>query len=175
MARIIDDPTKYETWRNVTEGTVWLQRFNRKGELQDELIVGPRTFHITPAERRLNQEMAADETLDHFSNGVFVPVKLLEGDEDNETIQTNPNHIGEADMKALLNTKQWKAFQSKVGEISNPITLRRLLEIARAEDATIKQVELIQGRLKTVAPSLASEVTNVGGVNTPRPGTQHLV
>lgn len=160
MARIIDDPTGFETWKNTVPGKVVIKRMGRTGELVDEMISGERTFHITPAERRLNQEMAADEFLDFFQNGVLVPVKLIESAEDVEAIKSNPNLVTEDEMKDLIeNRRAIKAFQERVESIRNPTALQRMLELAKADDnATVRQLEVIEARLKQVAPSLHQEI-----------------
>jgi len=162
-----------ETWKNATRSTVVLKRFDRAGRLTDDVIRGGQTFHITPDERRLNQEIAATDDLDMFQNGLLAPVKLIETAEDVEQFKSNPNHMSEDDMLALLQSRSAKAFRDRVSEITNPVTLKRLLEMAQTEEAnaTVKQVEFVSSRLQEVSPSLYTEVQTMlaPGVTALRP------
>lgn len=166
MARIIEDSSLYETWKNVTAGTVVLRKIDRNGELIHEVITGGRTIHVTPTERRLNQEQCATDELDFFQNGILTPVRLIEGAEDVEKIRGNPNHMSEDDMAELFKAKGLKAFQEKVESVSNPITLNRMVEIAKAEEvnATMRQVQILEARLADVTEVevAVNEVETVG-------------
>lgn len=158
-----------ELWRNVSAGRVFLKQFNQRGELVDHLINGGKTFNISPKERRINQEMAATEELDVFSNGMLSPVKLIETEEDTAAIANNPNLMAESEMSEIFSGHH-KTFAKRVADISNPVTLQRLLEVAASDDvdAKVSQVDLIKARLEEVAPSLYSEVvtTSISGGST---------
>lgn len=174
MPRVVDDSSGMETWKNATRSTVVLRRFDRTGKLTDEVVRGGSVFHITPDERRLNQEIAASDDLDMFQNGLLAPVKLIESAEDVEQFKSNPNHMSEDDMLALLQSRSAKAFQERVSNITNPVTLKRLLEMAAQSDeanATVKQVEFVTARLQEVSPSLYTEVQTMlaPGVTALRP------
>lgn len=155
-----------ETWENGTLGRVVIKKFGADGKLRDEVVAGGRTFHITEQERRINQEMAATQSLDIFTNGVLQPneatMKLLDGTESAREIAENPNFIGEADLKALVKS-HWKALQSRLQEIDQPHALVRLLEIAKETDASYATVSRIQERLQEVSPTSYTEVVTVGG------------
>jgi hypothetical protein len=109
----------------------------------------------------MNQEKAADESLDVFVNGMLSPVQLVDSEHDAEELKANPNSMSEPAMKAMFKS-QIKTFTSRVNAISNPIALRRLLEVASEIDASIKQAEVIRARLEQVSPSV-SEATVHGG------------
>lgn len=160
MPRIMEDESIYETWKNSTRSKVVLKRQDRLGNLVDEVIAGGKTFHITPNERRLNQEMAISEDMDVFQNGLLSPVRLIETSEDAEEIRSNPNLISESEMTDLYKTKTIATFRDKVEGISNPVVLQRMLELASSDDvnATVKQVEAVKSHLREIAPSLYSEV-----------------
>jgi hypothetical protein len=145
-----------ETWKNPTEGRVWVNRLDHRGELtRTEIIGSGRTFHLTAAERRLNQEMAVNPDLDIFSNGTLTPVRLI-GTDDAEAaaFASNPNLMTEGDMRTLVARPKGKAtdqFNERLATIRNPATLERLLSLAREEDAPLSRVEAIQGRLAEVS------------------------
>lgn len=148
-----------ETWKNPTEGRVWINRLDHHGNLDKVEIIGAsRTFHITPKERRLNQEMAARTDLDIFSNGTLTPIRLIDGTEDAEAFALNPNLMTESDMRDLFKVGRTEATREAIGEafaerlaaISNTATLGRLLSLARDEDAPLSRVEAIQARLNEV-------------------------
>lgn len=163
MARVIENEELYETWRNETQGMIVLKRVARTGELVDEILTAGKVIHLTPAERRMNQELFAEESYDFFKNGTLSPVRLIETEEDAAQLRSNPNHVSEDEMRSLFKSRSLKAFQERVDQITNPVALNKLLKLAEAEDATIKQVDTIKGRLEKVSPSLFSEVRTVGG------------
>lgn len=168
MARIIEDKSLYETWKNVTAGTVVLRKIDRNGELIHEVITGGRTFHVTPTERRLNQEQCASDELDSFQNGILTPLRLIEAAEDVEAIRDNPNHMSEDDMADLFKSKGLKAFQDKVESVTNPIALTRMVEIAKAEEvnATVRQVQILEARLADIS-EVEVEVHEVETISSP--------
>lgn len=169
QAEVVD--AEYEQWENTTAGRVSLKFYNQQGILQDKLIDSHRKFQITPKERKLNQEMAAGADLDHFANGIFAPIRLIETSDDVEQIRSNPNLVSEAEMKELFGAKKsLKAFQERVDAITNPYALTRMLELAQTDDsATAKQVAAVEERLKVVSPSTYQEITQMGGPTAPPP------
>jgi hypothetical protein len=169
MQRIVENTKDYEQWENTTAARVVLRRLDRKGELTDELIGSFRKFQISPQERKLNQEQAADAESDPFQNGRLAPVRLIETEEDYEAIKSNPNIVGEEDMKGILAKTSVKAFKERIEQISNPYALQRMLEIASNDDkATNRQVEIIKARLVEISPSNFTEVVTQAG---PQSGT----
>ena len=167
-----------ESWKNATAGRFVLTRMSTMGQRTYEMIGPNKTFAVTPAERRLNQELVASEELDAFKNGTLQPVRLPEGTEPD--LLQNPNHIAEDEVKGMFGL-HWKTFEKRLQEITNPSTLETLLELARQDDvnATVRQLEAIQARMKEVAPPLFDNVevvatgpTNTGPVGI-RPVTPH--
>lgn len=163
MARVIENEELYETWKNESEGVVVLKRVSRTGEIVDETLTAQRVMHLTPAERRMNQELYAQEEYDVFMNGTLSPVKLIENAADVEQFKGNPNHLSEDEMRAFFKTKAVKGFEERVAQITNPIALKKLMAISADEDATVRQVEIVKARLEEVAPSLYSSIETVGG------------
>lgn len=150
-----------ETWQNVGRGRAVLKQFNQRGELHDVMITGGKVFHLTPKERRINEEIAANEDLNMFRNGMLAPVKLIETEEDAKELAENPNVMGETEMRSLFKAHH-KTFEKRVGEIKNPVVLGRLRDLASEENATLKQVELIDARINEVHPKGYIEVGGVG-------------
>lgn len=165
MARVIENEDLYEAWKNESAGIVVIKRVARTGELTDELLTAGKVIHLTPSERRMNQETFADPGYDFFTNGTLSPVKLVETAEDVEQFKGNPNHLSEDEMRGFFKSKAIKAFESRVEGITNPIALNKLLAIATEEDATLRQVQVIKGRLEEVAPSLYSSIETISGPN----------
>jgi hypothetical protein len=161
--------TNQEAWKNVTPGVAAVYKFNTRGELEHELVQGSRTLNLTPEERRINQEMCADEANDLFQNGILVPVRLID-DEDIEDIKGNPNHITEEDMRALLKGNV-KTFDAKLGEITNAFTVRRMFEMAGADDLDVshRKVQSLEARLGELEGNV--EITErevISGPNVPK-------
>lgn len=147
-----------EVWRNETRGRIGVVKYDRRGELIHELVRGGGVLSISTEERQLNQERAADEDLDVFSNGSFVPVKILDGTEDAKEIASNPNNKSETDLRDMFKL-HWKKFEAEVGEIKNMTTLERLRSIAQEGDATVRQVDVIESRIAELNPNTATDVT----------------
>jgi hypothetical protein len=154
---------KIETWRNVTQARHYI-KFNKNGELVNQMIMPDKSFHITPEERRFNSELAAGPELDVFANGTFAPVRLIEDEDDTAEIANNPNLLGESDMEALFKA-HYKTFDAKVAEISNLLTLERMVEVGRQQDASVRKIETIQARIAELTPAKHfAEVEQLGNV-----------
>lgn len=151
-----DTNTELETWKNPTAGRVWVNRLDHRGDLKNvELVGSGKTFHLSPAERRANQEQAYNTDLDVFANGTLTPVRLVGSAEEAAAFAANPNHMTEDDMRSLVNKPKGKAevFVERLATIRNAGTLERLLALAREEDAPLSRVEAIQARLTEVNPT----------------------
>jgi len=145
-----------ETWENIGSARHVIRKFSAKGDLVEELITGGRRFHVSTRERHLNSEMAADSTLDPFSNGMFSPVRLLETTEDAAEIASNPNLMGEEEMATILRGRI-DTFRKRLAKIDNPVVLNRLIQVATDNDAPVSKVEAIKGRLVEVQPPAYNE------------------
>lgn len=150
-----------ETWENITDSRYVLKKINARGELASEMIGSRRTFHLTTQERHINSEMTASERLDPFRNGMFAPVRLLDGTEDADEIASNPNLMGEEEMAKLASGKV-DALRKRIGEVDNPIVLKRLLEVAETEDSRVTTLKAIRERIEEVAPTNVVEIEHSG-------------
>ena len=146
------EPKKLETWESAIKGTIGVKKYDRRGDLTTEIVRGGRKLHLTPDERRYNTEAAASLEQDPFSNGMLVPVQLVE---DEEEFADNPNVISASDMSSLFEL-HWKQFDERLATITNVSTLMRLIELASADDAdvTVRQMNSIKARVMQVDPSI---------------------
>lgn len=149
-----------ETWRNASKGKAWVWVHNQIGERKDRMVPSGGKVQISPVDRQLNQEMAADESLDLFKNGVLVPVRLVESAEDFAEIEDNPNHITEDQVLALFDAP-WRTFDKQIGEITNRATIERMVALAEGDEtdaegeplvnATMRQVKVLRERQEALA------------------------
>jgi hypothetical protein len=167
---------EYEQWENASQGLVVLRKLDSLGQITEERVPGGRKVQITPQERRHNQEQAATEALDVFTNGTLRPVRLIDKEEDTEFLQSNVNAMSEDSMRDLYRGPL-REFKTRVDAISNPIALQRLLEIASDEsvDATIRQVETVKARLEKVRPSPTETNPSLAAQSPRGEGTLHAV
>lgn len=145
-----------ETWQNAGRGRVVVKKFSYSGKLADHIVKSQAKITLTPHERRLNQEWAIDEKLDPFQNGTFMPVRLVETAEDLDQIQSNPNLMTEDEMRELLG-KHFKQLEARLADVQSETVVRRMREIAEAEDVTIGKIKVIDRRLEDFKPEFATE------------------
>jgi hypothetical protein len=169
-----------ETWRNASNGKAWVWVHNQIGERQDRQVPAGGKVQLTSVDRQLNQEMAADDSLDLFKNGILVPIRLVEDAEDFADIEDNPNHITEEEVLALFDAP-WKTFDKQINEITNRATIERMVSLAEGNevdaegeslvDATMRQVKVLRAReADLVGPAdrrADEDAGNVQNVNTP--------
>jgi hypothetical protein len=155
-----------ELWRNAAAGIVAINRIGEYGRTRVEVIHGDRTFHITPQERRMNQNVCARPELDFFTNGTLQPVVLLDDEEDTAALRQNPNVMAEADIEALFKIKG-EAFAERLDHITNTATLGRLVALAREPrlNATVQQYELVKARQRALETEVAD--VNPDGASAP--------
>lgn len=150
-----------ETWRNSSKSRRGVVKFDQFGNIVHELVAPGRSVVLTRAERQMNQERAANDSLDIFQNGAMVPVKLIDPDDEKEFAE-NPNILTEEGIKDLFKL-HWKQFEKAVNEITNPYALERLQEIAGTDDSvTVKKVQIIEARIAELNPNIPVEVEVVG-------------
>lgn len=145
-----------ETWENASRGIVWVKKLDRMGNLKDEVIRAGMKVVLSTEERMFNQDSAATEDLDVFKNGRLIPVRLIETAEDAKEIAANPNLISESEMRGLFKAHH-KTFEAKVNSITNVVALERMSAMAEEENASLRQVNLLQARMS----DLAAKTTNV--------------
>lgn len=158
--------TDLEMWENPGRSRVVVTKLAANGQRRSEIVNGGRKFHISPLERRMNQELAFNEKLDVFKNGTLRPVRLIEGTEDAAEIASNPNHMSDSEMIDLLKGHA-KTFAKRLNEIENGGTIERLLELAESPevDASTSRVQLIRDRVAELSPGDVEEVVATGQVH----------
>lgn len=155
---MINDNPDLESWRNVSAGLLVFKKFDRlTGRNVEEPVVAGRTFHVTPEERRRYESECASDALNPFANGILEAVHLLDTEEDAKEIASNPNQLADSDIDALF-TGHWKTFEKKLAEISSPFTLNRMIERAGSVDATVKQIAMLEARMREVNPEPGPDV-----------------
>ena len=120
--------TEKETWENGKAGPIYIRTFHRGEERMSKVPSGGRVS-ITPEEREMNQVRVMNDGQDFFTNGDLVPVRLVESAEDYEELASNPNLLGESELRDLFSLKV-DDFKDKVGEIQNLRVVERLIDIA---------------------------------------------
>jgi len=162
-----------EQWQNVSRGVALVNIYDRTGNgVEQEVVRGGKKVTISAEERRLlNQDRAADNDLDIFSNGVLRPVSLAD---DSDDLTENPNHMTEGEMRDIFGNRNHLQFKAALADISSVPILQRLLFLADTDDGgedslnpTVKQRENIVARLDEVQERTVDvvEVTNAGHVN----------
>lgn len=124
-----------ETWTNPGKGLVYILQFDAKNKLVSKGVRPGHKVTLTVEERQQNQDRAASPDRDLFTNGSLVPLRLVETAADYAEIASNPNLLGESDMRKLFKLKASTEFKDKLDEIDNPILIARMLEIANEEEA----------------------------------------
>lgn len=144
-----------ELWRNGGRARVVVKRFGHDGKVRSELIGAGKAFHLTPTERRMNQEMTATPAQDIFTNGTLQPVRLLDGEPDTQSLLDNPNHIPDDDARKVFKLPD-PQFKARIDAVTNEAALQTLLNLAneRSTRATVWQMRAVEARLAAVAPAV---------------------
>lgn len=178
----MSDKDKLEVWKNTTAGLRWCEVTDRQGRQTTRLVKGGRTFTITPFERQLNQDAAAEPELDHFRNGTFILIKKAV-DTDMAEIES-PDSLTDAEILGTVHelmAKNMTVSQALKG-IKSPVALQRIYERAVAEDISKSQIDEIKDRLQMAegtAPVQEHEVASPPPkpepkVKTPRGGVPEM-
>lgn len=146
-----------ETWRNSTKGKRHVVKYDPKGNEVTEIIKAGGTVAITPEERELNMDRAANDKLCIFRNGSLVPVRILDENLKAE-FASNPNNIGDGELGDLFKL-QWKQFDARLDEIDNLYALERLRDFAEDSEngATVRQHNSILNRLEAINENKVAE------------------
>lgn len=173
--RLVEEDT--EVWRNAARSRHWIKKFDRGGGTTDVILNAGQKFELSPSERRLNQELAADSSLDFFTNGTFEPVKLTADDADNASIEATV--LDEDELMSLLKGNT-NTFKKKLADIASAATVQRLVDIAEDPDAeyevSLRKVELLRDRLSEIQPPITHVRPSVenGDVATPPEDSQRF-
>lgn len=157
-----------ETWESVVPGDIWINKVNRRGEIEPFRCAPRRRFTLTTEDRLTTQEIIARPENDPFSNGQFRPVVVPEG----INIETSPNALSDDDIRALFEASDL-AWGEYLKVIDSPDTLRRMAELADEADIKLSRFRELEARLTEVAPlpnaaqKDADLYDKIGGPSTP--------
>lgn len=144
-----------EHWRFNGRGKLIIRKIGEFGRQTSAQIHGGTTFHLTPAERRLNQQVVAKPEYDPFTNGQCEALLLDETDPDYIKLTENANVIKRDDTTRIFKTKG-EHFKARLERITSASAIRTLLEMAEATDstATVPQWRMLQARLESLETEL---------------------
>lgn len=138
-------PQNIEVWKNVTKGMRWFTRFNMQGVETDGRVQGGRTFTLTPFERQVNQEKAANNELDLFRNGTFIMVRGA-NDTIEEEIRSSSSltqsELSDLAVQVLAEPDDLEGILADIGP-SIP-TLDRFKEFLIAHEAPAGAIEKVE-------------------------------
>jgi hypothetical protein len=134
-----------ETWENLSQQPAVVPSVNFRGEVSQRIIPPGRSFQITAEERQTYQQRIDDPKRDKFMNGTYQAVKLVETAEDYAEIMDAPDRLSEDDLKDILKG-QAKTVSNKVADIDNPVTVKRLLDLANESDAPGSKITVLEER-----------------------------
>lgn len=159
-----------EAWVSTIEGRIVLKTRDSQGLMVDTILGGGKTVHLSPNDRRINQDLVGGTEQDPFQNGFLAPVRLLDCDRDTAKLAANPNVMTEADMVALFD-RSLEGFVARLGEITLPTTLQRMLRmVGDVPDATVRQQRAIEDRITALAPATHTEVVSADSGGRPTVG-----
>lgn len=154
-----------ETWK--ANGRVVLKRYNRLGAMETVLLNTNKTINLTAEERMLNQDDVYEEQMDPFANGTLSAVRLPESSkESTQAIVDNPNTMTEEELVETLKGHH-KTFEKKLGEISSPYVVKRMVAMAQADEedelgVSVKRMEQLESRLQELTMGDINVINHVG-------------
>lgn len=153
--------TEKEAWQNTSRGSVYVKKYGARGEETTVRVLGGQVVTLSPEERKLTTMAIPPKNkhLNVFENGVLIPLQLVDSAEDYEEIASNPNLLGDSDIREALREKT-PTLKKTLAEISNVNLVRRFQELAAEEEdkMTMPKIRAIEARLEELT---ASEVKKV--------------
>lgn len=153
--------TEKEAWQNTSRGSVYVKKYGARGEETTVRVLGGQVVTLSPEERKLTTMAIPPKNkhLNVFENGVLVPLQLVDSAEDYEEIASNPNLLGDSDIREALREKT-PTLKKILAEISNVNLVRRFQELAAEEEdkMTMPKIRAIEARLEELT---APEVKKV--------------
>lgn len=163
-----------EEWESVVRGTRGITRYSEKGERSPEIVPPGSIFHITPDERRRNQQRVRDKAKDPFSNGAFRLRTAVDSDANSVAAKKISEKGAKADddLQTILETPFGPKFTAKIDALSGSVAFERLYRLAREQEVGAKKIDMIGARLKELDPDvvLVGEKLGVGAENPDDPG-----
>lgn len=146
-----------EVWQNTAAGMRWYTALDRQGREMEKTVQGGRTFTLTPFDRQINQDMAANSDLDLFRNGTFVLVKAA-GETEMDEIESSDSFT-DAELSVLVNEMlaKNKTPEEALASISSPVTLGRLHTALVLADAPSSMRDAVKAKKNEQEPTVAVE------------------
>ena len=162
-----EDQDFVETWENIATRQNAIVRLDARGEERQEVISGRRSFMITTEERLITENKVLEKKDNPFKNGDFRPVIVP----DSVTIETNPNALSDEEIRKVLNSSEF-AWGEWMQVIDSPATFQRMMDLAEAEDITLKRYKDLERRFNEVRPQkrIQSNDPLVQNFLDPKPG-----
>lgn len=135
----------FETWENVAKGRIQIWKMGRQGQPEAFVLPPGGKVTLTPEDRLYNQDIALTEFGDFFRNGTLMPVRLVDTAVDYAEVADNPNHLAQSDIEDLIKAKV-ADLRVKLAEITNPVTMARIHEIADEMDLTASKRAAVEER-----------------------------
>lgn len=145
-------PEEPERWKNRTVGTAFVLKYDRYHNIGSEIVGPGREVTLSKEEREINQERAASSDLDIFANGIMIPMKIIDPD-DQKAFAENPHLLSDSELPELLKLSR-KAFEVRLKAMTNLYPLLRLKEMTQQEDTkvTVGVVQALDERIKQLTP-----------------------
>lgn len=152
---------RLEQWKNVVATRIGLNRYDRDGKPTPFLVLGGQTFLMSPAERRLNQQIIINKRHDPFTNGSLLLEQGVDDDPDTAQLLGNRETMTADDLEALIDMRPAE-FEAYVVDLDSPVTLRRILDRCLELEAGPARVNAIRERLKVLDPDSPLKGDDVG-------------
>lgn len=136
-----------EVWQNVSLGSKWYKCFDVRGQVTTKVVRGGKTFTLSPLERQMNQESAANPKQSLFLNGTFVLRRPAEATDMAEL--ASPEALTDEQLNDIVRDVMFAELDitELIGELQSEVTLQRLHEKLIVEDAKKSVIDLVKARL----------------------------
>lgn len=152
-----------EVWENVVQGTIYINKYDRFGNVISEKITAGGRTTISSEDRIVNEQNVHDKALNPFRNGTLMPIRLAEGVEDYAEIRANPNILTDEDLQVIFKLSR-EEFEARIASIDAPSTLIHLQEYAeKTDEAKVYQLNAIKNRRYEISGSGAGQVREFAG------------
>lgn len=144
---------KIENWVNRgPKFRVWFMADPSKpSSAYDRLVHNEEGFTLTRTERLFNENKFGRRPENNpFANGTFTSAAEVK-DPDASLKTKTPNTFSDDELVSLLG-EHWRTLQEGLDEITNPVTLRRMITLGVDADLSAKAVERAQKRLNELEP-----------------------
>lgn len=133
-----------EIWESTVAGQVWVETTDDRGRSKSIPVRGYGRLRISPLDRELCQEQVVDPANDPFINGMLIRLDADQGEDPKTASEFALTTEQVAEIFALTG----EGFKDRVDAL-NEVTIRRMIEMADAVDATTGQVSYLKETVET--------------------------